>query len=59
MRQERDGRVPEETFSAHSEPVKVKGELNLGLHGEGLVGLVRPAERHTNGAREARRAQQF
>jgi hypothetical protein len=37
-----------------------KKPLDVGLRGESLSSvLVRPAVRHTDGAREARRAQQF
>ena len=42
-------------------PADCKRPLTYGLRGEGLSEIIRirPAERHTNGAREARRAQQF
>jgi len=50
----------------HGEHIKGRGvTLTVGLRGEDASAVLfsasqpRPAERHTNGAREARKAQQF
>ncbi len=40
-------------------PLDCKKALPYGLKGEGLSEVYKPAQRHTDGAREARIAQQF